>query len=200
MAANDAATTAAQEFVTALSDPKPNTEWEKVGNRQLDALRSLARIFQETTARSKQGYATSKPPSKSRVEAANMRVSNAVPPLQTQKTNPAHRYPTRSTHAANVLNGSKHTNWQEGVPAQPRGNNIKLKNGTIDNNTGVGAVKYRHLIKREEYREVWTSYFSKELDLLAQVRAQLAPGTNTLFFENIRKSQPTDAKTSHMDG
>ena len=41
IAANDAATTAAQELVAALSDPKPNIEWEKVGNQQLDALRSL---------------------------------------------------------------------------------------------------------------------------------------------------------------
>ena len=62
IAANNADTTTAQEIVAALSDPKPNTEWEKVFHRQLDALRSLALIFQETTARSKQGYATSKPP------------------------------------------------------------------------------------------------------------------------------------------
>ena len=90
IAANDASTTAAQEIVAALSDPKPNIEWEKVGNWQLNALRSLAQIFQETTARNKQEYATSKPPEKSKVEAANPRVSNAVPPLRTQKSTPAH--------------------------------------------------------------------------------------------------------------
>ena len=85
------------------------------------------------------------------------------------------------------------------MPTQPTGNNIQLANTIIDNDNG-GAVEYRHLINREEYREVWTNYFSKELDQLAQGRAQMAPGTNALFFENIRTSQPTDAKTSHMDG
>ena len=54
IAANDAATTATQDLFAALSDTKPNTQWEKVGNKQLEALRSLSRIFQETTARSKQ--------------------------------------------------------------------------------------------------------------------------------------------------
>ena len=67
---------------------------------------------------------------------------------------PAHRYPTSSTHAANLRNGSKRTNGQEGVPAQPKDNNIKLENAIIDNDTG-GALEYIHLIKREEYREVW---------------------------------------------
>ena len=155
--------------------------------------------FQEKTARSKQGYATSKPPAKLRVEAANPRVSNAVPPLQTQKPTPANQYPTRSTHASNLPNGSNHTNWQEGVPVQPTGNNIQLAKAIIDNDTGE-ALEHRHLINREEYCEIWTNSFSKELDQLAQGRAQMAPGTNTLFFENIRTSQPTDAKTSHMDG
>ena len=105
----------------------------------------------------------------------------------------------RSTHAANLLNGSNHTNWQEGVPAQPTGNNIQLENAIIDNDTGE-ALEYQNLINREEYHEVWTDSFSKELDQMAQGRAQLAPDTNTPFFENIRTSHPTDAKTSHMDG
>ena len=185
IAANDAATTAAQEVVAALSDPKPNAEWENVGDRQLEALRNLAQIFQETTARNKQGYATSKPPEKTRVEAANPRVSNAVPPLQAQKPTPEHLYPTCSTHAANLPNDSKRKNGQEGVPAQPKGNNIKLANAIIDNDTG-GALEYRHLIKREAYREVWTNSFSKELDQLAQGRSQMAPGTNTLFFRKYQ--------------
>ena len=64
IAANEAATTAAQELVAALSYLKPNTEWEKVGNRKLDALCSLTQIIQDTTARNKPGYETSKHPSK----------------------------------------------------------------------------------------------------------------------------------------
>ena len=45
IAANDASTIAAQEIVAALSDPKPNISWEKVGNRKLAALRSLTYNF-----------------------------------------------------------------------------------------------------------------------------------------------------------
>ena len=45
IAAIDAATTAAQELIAALSDPKPNTSLGKGGNRKLAALRSLAHIF-----------------------------------------------------------------------------------------------------------------------------------------------------------
>ena len=45
IAANNAATTASQELVAALSYPKPNAEWEKVGDQQLEALRSLAQFF-----------------------------------------------------------------------------------------------------------------------------------------------------------
>ena len=88
-----------------------------------------------------------------RVEAANPRVSNAMPPLQTKKPTPAHRYPTRSTHTDNLLNGSNHTNWQEGVSEQPKGNNIQLANAIIDNDTGE-ALEYLNLINREEYCEV----------------------------------------------
>ena len=64
IATNDAATTAAQEPVAALSNPKPNTLWEKVGNQQLSALHSLKQSFQDTTARKKLGYETSKHPEK----------------------------------------------------------------------------------------------------------------------------------------
>ena len=119
------------------------------------------------------------------MEAANPRVRNSVPPLQTQTPKPAHRYTTRSTHAANLHKGSNHTNCQEGVPAQPTGNIIQLENAIIENNTG-GALEYRHLINIEEYREVWKQSLSKELDQLAQGRAQLAPGTNTLFFRKYQ--------------
>ena len=84
------------------------------------------------------------------------------------------------------------------MPAQPTGTNIQFANTIIDNDTGE-ALQYRHLINRDEYREVWTNYFCKELDQLAQASAQLAPGTNTLFFEDIRTSHQTDATTSHMD-
>ena len=110
IAANDAATTAAQDLVAALYDPKPNTEWKKCRQPTTRCIMQPHTIFQETTARNKQGYATSKPPEKSRMEAANPRVSNAVLPLQTQKPTPAHRYLTRITHAVNILNASNHTN------------------------------------------------------------------------------------------
>ena len=72
------------------------------------------------------------------------------------------------------------------MPAQPKGNNIQLSNVIIDNNTGE-ALEYRHLINREEYREVRKNSFSKELDQLAQGRSQMAPGTNTLFFRKYQK-------------
>ena len=71
------------------------------------------------------------------------------------------------------------------MPAQPTGNIIQLENAIIENNTG-GALEYRHLINIEEYREVWTQSLSKELDQLAQGRAQLSPGTNTLFFRKYQ--------------
>ena len=85
------------------------------------------------------------------------------------------------------------------MPAQPTGNNIQAENAIIDNDTGE-TLEYRHLFNREEYREVWTNSFIKELVQLVQGRAQLDPGTNTLFSRKIRTSQPTDAKMSHMDG
>ena len=91
----------------------------------------------------------------------------------------------RSTHAANFLSGINHKNWQEVVPTQPTGNNIQWANTIIDNDNG-GALKCRHLINKEEYQEVWTSSFSKELDQLAQGRSQLSPGTNTLFFRKYQ--------------
>ena len=150
--------------------------------------------FSKKTARNKQGYATSKPPAKSRVEDENPMVRNSVPPLQTQTPTPAHQCPTRSTHAAKFFNDSNHTNWQEGGPAQPTGNKIQLANAIINNDTG-GELEYRHLINREEYREVWTNSFSKELDQLAQVRAQLAPGTNTLFFRKYQDIPADQRKT-----
>ena len=141
IAANEAATTAAQELVATLSNPKTNTAWEKISNQQLDALRSLAKMFQDTTARNKPGYETSKHPAKLRVEATNPRVSNSLPPLQTQPPTPEHQYPTRSTRAANLLSGINHKNWQEVVPTQPTGNNIQLANTIVDNNTS-GALEY----------------------------------------------------------
>ena len=138
IAAIDAYTTAAQELVVALSNSKPNTPWEMVGNRQLAALRSLAHIFQ---------YETSKHTAKSRVEASNPRVSNSLPPLRTQTRMPAHQYPTHSTHAANLISVINHKNLQEVVPAQPTGTNIQYANAIIDKDTG-GALEYRHLINR----------------------------------------------------
>ena len=91
----------------------------------------------------------------------------------------------RNTHVINLLSVINHTNLQEVVPAQPTGTNIQFANAIIDNDTG-GALEYQHLINREKYREVWRSSFSKELDQLAQGSAQLAPGTNTLFFRKYQ--------------
>ena len=69
IAAIKAATTTAQELVAALSDFKPNTQLEKVGNQQFAALRILVHNFQHTTTRNKPGYETFKHPEKPRVEA-----------------------------------------------------------------------------------------------------------------------------------
>ena len=56
IAAINVATTAAQKHVTALSNPKPNTEVEKAGHQQLAALRVLAQISQHTAAMNKLGF------------------------------------------------------------------------------------------------------------------------------------------------
>ena len=70
----DAATTAPQQLVTAMFDPKPNTALEKVGHRQLAALHILAQIFQHKAALNKQRYEAPNYTAKPRVEASNPRV------------------------------------------------------------------------------------------------------------------------------
>ena len=71
------------------------------------------------------------------------------------------------------------------MPAQTTGTNIHFSNAIIDNDTRK-ALEYRHVITKDQYREVWTNSFSKELDQLAQGSAQLAPGTKTLFFRKYQ--------------
>ena len=52
-------------------------------------------------------------------------------------------------------------------------------------------LQYRHLIKRKEYREVWSRSYGNELGRLAQGLPGRVEGTNTLYF--ILKSEvPSD--------
>ena len=138
IAAIDADTTAAQQLVTALSDPKPNTPLEKVGNRQLAALRILAHIFRHTASLNKPRYEAPNHTAKPRVEASNPRVQKQLPPLQT--TTSTHRYPTLSTHAANLTGVIDDTNSQYFIPGNvPRHADDaapQFTNAIIDNNTG----------------------------------------------------------------
>ena len=179
----DYATTDAQQLVTALSNTKPNTPLEKVGNQQLAALRILAQKFWHTSSLNKPGYEAPNHTVKPRVEASNPSVQKQLPPLQT--TTLTHRYPTHITYAANLTGAIDGTNFQDVIPGHIPVHAVdaarQFANAIIDNNTGE-AFKYQHLITKDKYREVWTNYFSKELDQLAQGRAQLASGTNTLFF------------------
>ena len=80
----NAATTAAQQLVTTLSYPKPNTALEKVGHWKLAALRILAQIFQHTEALNKPGYKAPNHTKKPKVEASNLRVHKKLPPSEQQ--------------------------------------------------------------------------------------------------------------------
>ena len=97
-----------------------------------------------------------------------------------------HWYPTRITHAANVIGVIDDTYFQDFIPRHVLGHANdsapQFSNTIIDNDTGE-ALKYRHLITKDKYQEVWTNYFIKELDQLEQGCAQLDSGTNTLFFQ-----------------
>ena len=58
---------------------------------------------------------------------------------------------------------------------------IPMANAIVDDETGQ-QLEYRHLIKMEKYRKIWSLSFAKELDRLAQGKANHAQGTNTIFF------------------
>ena len=146
IAAIDLATTAAQQFVTALSNPKPNTAVEKVDHRQLVALRVLAKHFQHTAAMNKPGFEAPKHTAKPRVGASNPRVHKQLPRLST--TTPTHRYPTRSMNSANLIGVIDDTKFQnvisEKVPGNVDEDAPQFANKIIDNNTRE-ALEYRHL-------------------------------------------------------
>jgi hypothetical protein len=54
-------------------------------------------------------------------------------------------------------------------------------NTVFDHETG-NSLEYRHLVKRENYKETWTHSFANELGHLAQGVANHENGTNTMFF------------------
>lgn len=57
----------------------------------------------------------------------------------------------------------------------------EFANAVMDENTGE-MLEYRHLIKRPEYRDVWSKAFGKEIGRLAQGQKGIVEGTNALFF------------------
>ena len=65
-----------------------------------------------------------------------------------------------------------------------------MANSVLDAKTGE-LLEYRHLIKRDEYREVWTKAYAKELARLAQGMKNGVAGTNTIFFMD-KKDVPAD--------
>jgi len=59
-------------------------------------------------------------------------------------------------------------------------------------------LEYRHLIKRPEYRDIWSKSYGNEIDRLAQGMQGRVEGTNTMFFIDKRAFPKRGSKTSHM--
>jgi hypothetical protein len=57
----------------------------------------------------------------------------------------------------------------------------KIAGAVLDPTTG-DLMEYRHLMKREEYREVWRKAAAKEFGKLTQGIPGVVEGTNTFFF------------------
>ena len=103
-----------------------------------------------------------------------------------------------STNVSKLIEIIDDTNFQDVILEKVPGNADEaapqFSNSIIDNDTGED-LEYQNLIIKDNYREVWTNYFRKELDQLAQGRAQLASGTDTLFFRKMKTSRKSDTKT-----
>jgi hypothetical protein len=203
--ATEAAIFAATDLIKALQNPAPNSPFSTLGIAQATALRQLADIFNTNVQPQKhkpspfqagrQHIPTTSiehsplrvpkeplsPPRVTETPAASPRVSPA--------TNTTHCYPTRSRdHIANFLGTIELPNPELWIPdklKQPVGNDTiwmpHMANAVIDSATGE-SLKYRQLIKRDDYRITWTRSFANELGRLAQGVGDRIVGTNTIVF------------------
>ena len=58
---------------------------------------------------------------------------------------------------------------------------VEMINAVLNEETGK-LMEYRHIMKNLKYRQLYATYYSKELGLLAQRMPGKAEGTNTIFF------------------
>jgi hypothetical protein len=113
-----------------------------------------------------------------------------------------HRYPTRlsqqptlphtACHVANINDAALHT-LQEPTAAPPMPKHFA--NAIVDPDTGQ-SLEYRHLIKDEKTKHLWTRSFANELGRLAQGVADRHKGTNTIFFIG-HDAVPKDRKVTY---
>ena len=58
---------------------------------------------------------------------------------------------------------------------------VKMINTLLNEETGK-LMEYRHIMKNTKYRQLYATFYSKELGRLAQGMPGKAEGTNTIFF------------------
>ena len=159
---------AATDLATALRTPILPHLFPNVGHAQLDAIRQIAELFQQEVATSTKAPPHNKvtktiphPVPLPRVERPNNHNPNEEPPNH-------HWYPTRHSqrpreHQAHnvqlqpITSITQNTIWPEHTPDEPQ-----WANAIIDPATGA-AMEYRHLVKSEKHKAVWTHSFANEL-------------------------------------
>ena len=197
----DAAIIAAQELIHALQNPAPATPFANMGNDRLQALRHLAQIFHSALPNAQPAAASPRvqvqpaprvqaqpsprvpTPTSLRVPApTSPRVPTHPSPRVTRAQANQPRYPTRA-HSANHV-----ATMPPNVPLLPPAATNPIPHfahAVIDPDTGF-AQEYRHLIKNEQTKALWTRSFANELGRLAQGIDNRVKGTNTVVFIPIR--------------
>ena len=61
-------------------------------------------------------------------------------------------------------------------------------------------LEYRHLMKGEEYRDIWGKSYGNELGRLAQGIGDNIKGTDTIFSQQNKTHLSKDKETSHIGG
>jgi hypothetical protein len=164
----DAARDAAAALTQALLNPGPATPFDKIGNKQLQALKELASIF---------SIAVENPVALPRV--APPQPAPLVPPVA---ASPRVTFEAPTTQHGYPLRSQQQPTSHSMANIMP----IQSANSVTDPITGQ-VQEYRHLMKGPT-KDTWIHSFANELGRLAQgVGTRMSTGTETIYF--IQKSE-----------
>ena len=173
---------AAKELIHALQHPHPATPFD-IGHEQLQALSTLANIFEQALPQPQRANDESAP----RVETPRHDVPPRVEPLSppeeprkdynTDSNRHRHQYNTRSQPKATVAAAVT----APMTAAPPNDTWIPMVNAVIHPVTGK-SMEYRELITDPLTKKAWTKSSANEFGRLAQGVGKRIKGTNTIRF------------------